>query len=124
MKNFRRAYFVFRDLYLSYYNTAQEVNGPPLGHFSLKGCEVTQDLSVSQGKFHIKLQVPTAEGMSELVLKCDTEYQFAKWMAACRLASRGKTQADASYNPEVETIKKTLQLQSGSSASFICLKLY
>uniref|UniRef100_A0A914E7L5 PH domain-containing protein n=1 Tax=Acrobeloides nanus TaxID=290746 RepID=A0A914E7L5_9BILA len=115
LKNFRRAYFTFVDLYLNYYNTAQEANGPPAGHFSLKGCEVTQDLSVSQGKFHIKLQVPTAEGMTELILKCDTEYQYAKWMAACRLASRGKTMADSSYNTEVEALKKTLQLQSGKT---------
>ncbi|KAH7696399.1 FERM central domain containing protein, partial [Aphelenchoides avenae] len=70
-KNFKRAYFTFRDTYLSYYNTAQESNGPPLGHYNLKGCEVQQDLSVSQGKFQIKLQVPTSEGMTDLILKCD-----------------------------------------------------
>lgn len=33
---------------------------------------MSQDLSVSQAKFHIKLQVPTSEGMTDLVLKCDT----------------------------------------------------
>ena len=38
----------------------------------MKGCEVTQELSVSQGKFHIKLQLPSAEGMTEMILKCDT----------------------------------------------------
>lgn len=35
-------------------------------------------------------------------------------MAACRFASRGKTQADAAYNNEVKTIKKMLQMQTGS----------
>lgn len=35
-------------------------------------------------------------------------------MAACRFASRGKTQADAAYNNEVESIKKMLQMQTGS----------
>lgn len=114
--NFKRAYFTFRDLYLSYYNTAQDANGPPLGHYYMKGCEVSQDLSVAQGKFHIKLQLPSSEGMIEMVLKCDTEQQFAKWMAACRLASRGKTMADSSYNSEMESIKKVLQMQAGRSA--------
>uniref|UniRef100_A0A915PHM9 PH domain-containing protein n=1 Tax=Meloidogyne floridensis TaxID=298350 RepID=A0A915PHM9_9BILA len=109
--NFKRAYFTFRDLYLSYYNSAQDANGPPLGHYYMKGCEVTQELSVTQGKFHIKLQLPSAEGMTEMILKCDTEQQFSKWMAACRLASRGKTMADSSYNSEMESIKK----QNGSS---------
>lgn len=84
LKNFKRAYFTFRDLYLSYYNTTQDANGPPLGHYYLKGaffyfklnknilgCEVSQDLSVSQSKFHIKLQIPTSEGMTDLILKCD-----------------------------------------------------
>ena len=90
-----------------------------------------QEVSVAASKYHIKLQVPTAEGMTDLVLKCDTvrrgraralsrlthlslqEHQFAKWMSACRLASRGKTMADASYNGEVETLKKTLLMQAG-----------
>ncbi|KAI6189766.1 hypothetical protein M3Y97_00044100 [Aphelenchoides bicaudatus] len=112
-KNFKRAYFTFRDLYLTMHNNAQDINGPPLGHFNLKGCEIGQDISVSQGKFHIKLQVPTSEGLTDLILKCDTEHQFSRWMSACRLASRGKTMADASYNNEVESIKKVLQMQSG-----------
>ncbi|KAI6199915.1 hypothetical protein M3Y96_00678000 [Aphelenchoides besseyi] len=112
-KGFKRAYFTFRDTYLTMHNSPQDVNGPPLGHYSLKGCEIGQEVSVSQSKFHIKLQVPTSEGMTDLILKCDTEHQFSKWMAACRLASRGKTMADASYNNEVESIKKVLQMQSG-----------
>jgi kindlin 2 len=71
-KNFKRAYFTFRDLYLTMHNSAQDVNGPPLGHFNLKGCEIGQEISVSQGKFLIKLQVPTSEGLTDLILKCDT----------------------------------------------------
>lgn len=41
------------------------------------------------------------------------EHQYSRWMAACRLASRGKTMADASYQSEVDSIKKLLQMQSG-----------
>jgi kindlin 2 len=122
-KNFKRAYFTFRDLYLSYYNTAQDANGPPLGHYLLKGCEVTQDLSVSQGKFQIKLQVPTSEGMTDIVLKCENEHQYSKWMAACRLASRGKTMADATYNSEVESIRKMIEMQAGRNQNGTSKKL-
>ncbi|VDK25835.1 unnamed protein product, partial [Anisakis simplex] len=46
---------------------------------------------------------------------CFKEHQYARWMAACRLASRGKSMADASYQPEVDSIKKLLQMQSGVS---------
>lgn len=45
-----------------------------LSHF-FTGCEVSQEISVSQQKFHIKLQVPSSEGMTDLVLKCDTVSQ-------------------------------------------------
>uniref|UniRef100_A0A0K0EMK2 PH domain-containing protein n=1 Tax=Strongyloides stercoralis TaxID=6248 RepID=A0A0K0EMK2_STRER len=114
-KNFKRAYFVFRDLYLSYYGSGTDINGQPLSSFTLKGCEVNQDVSVSQQKYHIKLLIPTSEGMNEFILKCDTEHQFARWLAACKLASRGKSMADASYNGEVEQIKKLLSLQSKTS---------
>lgn len=37
LKGYKRSYFMFRDLYLSWHNNAAEVNGPPLGHISLKG---------------------------------------------------------------------------------------
>ncbi|CAB3398750.1 unnamed protein product [Caenorhabditis bovis] len=113
-KGFKRAFFSFRDLYLSYHQSSSDVNSQPLGHFSLKGCEVSPDVSVSQQKYHIKLLVPTAEGMTDFVLKCDSEHQYARWMAACRLASRGKSMADASYQQEVESIKNLLRMQNGS----------
>ncbi|VDK76911.1 unnamed protein product [Litomosoides sigmodontis] len=112
-KGFKRAYFSFRDLHLSWHQNSNDINGPPVGHFSLKGCEVIPDVFLAQSKFHIKLLIPSSEGMSEMVLKCDTEHQYARWMAACRLASRGKTMADASYQSEVDSIKKLLQMQSG-----------
>uniref|UniRef100_F1KYS4 Protein unc-112 n=1 Tax=Ascaris suum TaxID=6253 RepID=F1KYS4_ASCSU len=116
-KGFKRAYFSFRDLYLSWHQNSNDISGPPLGHICLKGCEVNPDVSLAQSKFHIKLLIPSAEGMSEFVLKCDTEHQYARWMAACRLASRGKSMADASYQSEVDSIKKLLQMQSGVTGS-------
>lgn len=36
-KGFKKAFFSFRDLYLSYHTGSKDVNSPPLGHFSLKG---------------------------------------------------------------------------------------
>ncbi|PIO62967.1 FERM central domain protein [Teladorsagia circumcincta] len=35
-KGFKRAFFSFRDLYLSYYQSSNDVHQAPLGHFSLK----------------------------------------------------------------------------------------
>ncbi|KAH7701314.1 FERM central domain containing protein, partial [Aphelenchoides avenae] len=43
-------------------------------------------------------------------------------MAACRLAQRGKTMADASYNTEVESIKKNVSMQSGRSQNGVSKK--
>lgn len=39
------------------------------------------------------------------------EKQYAHWMAACRLASKGKTMADSSYNVEVQNILSFLKMQ-------------
>lgn len=39
------------------------------------------------------------------------EKQYAQWMAACRLASKGKTMADSSYNLEVQNILSFLKMQ-------------
>ena len=35
----------------------------------LKGCEVTPALNLTANKFEIKLEVPSAEGMTEMYLK-------------------------------------------------------
>ena len=42
------------------------------------------------------------------------EGQYAKWMAACRLASKGKTMADSSYESEVKSIQAFLNMQHPS----------
>ena len=39
------------------------------------------------------------------------ETQYAKWMAAFRLASKGKTMADSSYDSEVHGIEAFLEMQ-------------
>uniref|UniRef100_A0A8C0F1N7 Fermitin family member 2 n=1 Tax=Bubo bubo TaxID=30461 RepID=A0A8C0F1N7_BUBBB len=75
------------------------------------GCEVTPDVNISGQKFNIKLLIPVAEGMNEIWLRCDNETQYASWMAACRLASKGKTMADSSYGMEVQNILSFLKMQ-------------
>uniref|UniRef100_A0A8C3AWJ6 FERM domain containing kindlin 2 n=1 Tax=Cyclopterus lumpus TaxID=8103 RepID=A0A8C3AWJ6_CYCLU len=75
------------------------------------GCEVTPDVNISGQKFNIKLLIPVADGMNEIWLRCDMEKQYAHWMAACRLASKGKTMADSSYNLEVQNILSFLKMQ-------------
>lgn len=47
------------------------------------------------------------------------EQQYAKWMAACRLAAKGRTLADASYESEVNSITAFLQLQRPAPAPAI-----
>lgn len=39
------------------------------------------------------------------------EDQYARWMAACKLGSKGKTLADSSYDTEVKTIQTFLSMQ-------------
>lgn len=43
------------------------------------------------------------------------EEQYAKWMAACRLAAKGRPLSDHSYEPEVKSIKAFLEMQHPSS---------
>ena len=51
------------------------MNGPggmsPTFAVNLKGCEVTPDVNITQGKYGIKLAVPSHDGMSDLWLKCE-----------------------------------------------------
>lgn len=45
------------------------------------------------------------------------EQQYARWMAACRLGSKGKTLADDSFQSEIQTIRSFLAMQRSSSNS-------
>ncbi|XP_021563755.1 fermitin family homolog 3-like [Carlito syrichta] len=111
LKGYRQHWVVFKETTLSYYKSQDEAPGDPIQQLNLKGCEVVPDVNVSGQKFCIKLLVPSPEGMSELYLRCQDEQQYARWMAGCRLASKGRTMADSSYTSEVQAILAFLNLQ-------------
>uniref|UniRef100_A0AAX7TEW9 Band 4.1 domain-containing protein n=1 Tax=Astatotilapia calliptera TaxID=8154 RepID=A0AAX7TEW9_ASTCA len=94
-----------------YTHTQKKKNPQCHAHLFFPCCEVTPDVNISGQKFNIKLLIPVADGMNEIWLRCDTEKQYAHWMAACRLASKGKTMADSSYNLEVQNILSFLKMQ-------------
>jgi len=121
LKGYKRNWFVCKDLQLFVYKTREEVGSATgLAHkIQLRGCEVTPDVNLSQDKFGIRLEVPGPDGMSEMLIRCDSENQYAKWMAACRLAAKGKTMADASYDAEVKSILAFLAMQKPAPAPAI-----
>merc|ERR1719319_46816 len=53
--------------------------------------------------------------MSDLWLKCENEDQYTQWMAACRVASRGKKLSDLAYEQELSSIKAFLSMQHPAS---------
>jgi len=116
-KSYKRGYFLFKDTHLHMYNTVADKDGTPALKVNLKGCETNADVNVATQKFNIKLFVPSHDGMTELWLRADSEEQYAKWMAAFRLASKGRTMADSSYDQEVKSIISLLGMQHPAPAS-------
>lgn len=45
------------------------------------------------------------------------EQQYAQWMAGCRLASKGKSLADSSFQSEIQSIRSFLAMQKTNSGS-------
>lgn len=121
LRAYKRYWFACRDLHLSLYKSQEEAKAgaAPQYTINLRGCEVTPEVNLQQRKYDIKLEVPSAEGMSEMKIRCDTEEQYAKWMAACRLAAKGRSLADSSYDAEVRSILAFLQLQHPAPAPVI-----
>jgi len=114
LKGFKTSYFVCRDMTLLGWKNMKEFQDygqEPHLSIQLKGCEVIPDVNIHQGKYGIKLSVPSSDGMSDVWLRCDDETQYSQWMAACRVGSKGKTLADISYEQEVSTIKAFLSMQ-------------
>ncbi|XP_017311741.1 fermitin family homolog 1 [Ictalurus punctatus] len=112
LRTFKEYWFVFRDTSISYYKNKESANGEPIEQLHLRGCEVVPDVNVTEKKFGIKLLLPVADGMNEVYIRCDNETQYAKWKAACLLASKGKTMAYSSYRAEVKNIQSFLQMKS------------
>lgn len=112
LKSYKKAWCVCKDLYIALYKSQEEASGSPTMKMTIKGCEAHPDLNISHGKYGIKLFIPSSEGMSELWLRFDSEDEYCKWMAACKLASQGKTMADSSYDMEVQTLMTLLKRQT------------
>lgn len=121
LRAYKKYWITYRDLQLLLYKTrdamyARSPSSPPLFNISLRGCEVTPDVNIAQGRYGIRLDVPSPDGMTEMYIRCDNEKQYAVWMAACRLASKGRSLADSSYDMEVKSIIDLLELQKPSKS--------
>ncbi|XP_030372803.1 unc-112-related protein [Scaptodrosophila lebanonensis] len=121
LKGYKRYFFTYRDLHLHLYKTQEESRrAAPTITINLRGCEVTPDVSLAHGKFAIRLEV-APEGRrgpnTEVWVRCENEEQYAKWMAACRLAAKGRSLADSSYETEVSSIRSLLQMQKPAQAA-------
>uniref|UniRef100_A0A8C2ERZ7 Fermitin family member 1 n=1 Tax=Cyprinus carpio TaxID=7962 RepID=A0A8C2ERZ7_CYPCA len=112
LKPYKEYWFVPRDTTISYYKNKEPANKEPIEQLHLRGCEVIPDVNVTEKKFGLKLLMPAADGMNEVYIRCDNETQYAKWKAACILASKGKTMAYSSYRTEVKNIQSFLQMKS------------
>ncbi|XP_019500111.1 PREDICTED: fermitin family homolog 1 isoform X3 [Hipposideros armiger] len=119
LKAFKQYWFVFKDTSIAYFKNKELEQGEPIDKLNLRGCEVVPDVHVAGRKFGIKLLIPVADGMNEVYLRCDHEHQYAQWMAACILASKGKTMADSSYQPEVLNILSFLRMKNRNSTSSV-----
>ncbi|KAF4527232.1 hypothetical protein B566_EDAN016105 [Ephemera danica] len=113
LRAFKRYWFTCRELRLELHRSREEAQSGthPTHLVNLRGCEVTPDVNLAQSKYGIRLEVPSADGMAEMWIRCESEEQYAQWMAACRLAAKGRTLADSSYDAEVKTIQAFLQMQ-------------
>ncbi|XP_008571048.1 PREDICTED: fermitin family homolog 1 [Galeopterus variegatus] len=123
LKAFKQYWFVFKDTSIAYFKNKELEQGEPIEKLNLRGCEVVPDVNVAGRKYGIKLLIPVADGMNEVYLRCEHENQYARWMAACILASKGKTMADSSYQPEVLNILSFLRMKNRNSASQVASSL-
>uniref|UniRef100_A0A8C7UJ97 FERM domain containing kindlin 3a n=1 Tax=Oncorhynchus mykiss TaxID=8022 RepID=A0A8C7UJ97_ONCMY len=111
LKGYKQFWFTFNNTSISYYKSKEESLTEPIQQMNLKGCEVVPDVSVAGQKFCIRLLIPGAQGMNEVYLRCENGRNSIRWMAACRLASKGKTLADSSFSNEVQNIQSFLAMQ-------------
>lgn len=76
MKAYKRYWFAYKDLHLFLYKSKDQFrsNQAPAIPINLRGCEVTPEVTLAQGKFIIKLEVPPEDGFganNEMYIRCD-----------------------------------------------------
>lgn len=117
-KTYRRLFFVLQDSTMTAYsNKDDRIREQAAFAIDLRGCDVTSDINVQHGKFGVKLSTPSLDGLTEYLMRFDTENQYARWVAAFRMVSRGKTITDPSYEEEVRKILELFNLQYPSPLS-------
>ena len=116
-KKFKSYYFVLDNAcYLSYYKSKEDsITGRPIDKICLKGCELLPDLNLAHRKLGINLKLPSVEGMTEMSLRCANEGSYARWLSACKLASRNKTISDPAFITETNSILHLLQMQQSTT---------
>jgi len=117
IKSVKRYFFVFKDTHIAYYKQQSEHMGPPIRKVNLKGAQVIPNVNVAKAKYHIKLRLPG--DLSELEIACDGPDTYVKWMAACRLAAKGKTLADPTYDVEMSGVRTFLSMQEDNAESTV-----
>uniref|UniRef100_A0A8C6U8G0 Fermitin family member 3b n=1 Tax=Neogobius melanostomus TaxID=47308 RepID=A0A8C6U8G0_9GOBI len=103
LKGYKLYWVKFQDTSISCFKSKEECFGEPVQQINLK----VPHQAVN----------PSSEGMNEVYLRCEDEQQYAQWMAACRLASKGKSLADSSYQSEIQSICSFLAMQKTNSGS-------
>ncbi|XP_045502570.1 unc-112-related protein-like isoform X1 [Colias croceus] len=113
LRAYKRGWVSCRDGVLRIHSSrdAAVKGDPPSYAVELRGAEVTPDAHPASGRYGIKLEVPSEDTMHEMWLKCENEDQYAEWVAACRLGSRGRSLADAAFASEASTVRSLLALQ-------------
>jgi len=114
LKGYKTSYFVCRGCQLQSWKNpedAQHYPNQPALTVTLKGCEVVPEVNIPAGRYGIKLSVPSSDGMNDIHLRCESEVEYAQWMAACRVGSKGKNLSDVSYLQEVSSIRAFLSMQ-------------
>ncbi|NP_001408898.1 unc-112-related protein-like [Bombyx mandarina] len=113
LKAYKRGWISCRDGVLRIHGSQEAAarGEPPSCAVELRGAEVTPDAHPASGRYSIKLEVPSEDSMHEMWLKCENEDQYAEWVAACRLGSRGRSLADAQFASEAGSVRALLALQ-------------
>jgi kindlin 2 len=116
LRSSKSCFCVIKDCRLLCYKNHEERGAQPQITIRLLGAELTPDAQPAARKYMVKLEVPehavTGASGGEFWLRFEEQRQYVRWLAAFRLAARGKTMADAvAYESELRQIDELLALQ-------------
>eukprot|EP00117_Sycon_ciliatum_P046740 scpid12531/ scgid33449/ Fermitin family homolog 1; Kindlin-1; Unc-112-related protein 1 len=108
LKSAKTYRFVFQDCSLVQYKKGEVT---PMNRFNVRGADLQPDVEVDKDKYQLRVSLSDGDDEMDVKITFETTDEFCTWLAAFRMASRGKSAGSTGHREEVKACEMFLDIQ-------------